>query len=305
MAFRPNWYGHERGRGAWRRAVGNWSGVRWVVTLTVGVFVLQFVEAQLLHSSWLADWGALRAWMPPSMDDLAAGRPHGGFNFLFPVQLVTYALLHASLFGHLFWNMLFLFFFGPDIEGQLGRSGFLRLYVGGAIAGGLLQWGWYLLEGLRPLVGLEPNIVAASGSVIGASGAVFTVMVLFALNWPHRQILIWGLLPVPIWAFVAFSVAGNVLGLIGGNEGSATSFLAHLGGAAFGLLWFKQGDLLQRAAQRRQQVSAGRALAAEDGDRREMDRILAKIQASGLGSLDGREREFLERRSRQLRNQGR
>ena len=304
MSFRSNWYPDERGRGAWRRALGNWSGVRWVVTLTVLVFLLQFVEDRL-GSSWLSEWGALRAWLPPSLDDLAAQRDHGPFNFLFPVQLVTYALLHASLWGHLFWNMLFLFFFGPEIEAQLGRRGFLRLYVGGAVAGGLLQWGWYLFEGLKPLFGLEPDLVAASGSVIGASGAVFTVMVLFALHWPHRQILIWGLLPVPIWAFVAFSVAGNVLGLIGAGEGSTTSFLAHLGGAAFGLLWFRQGDMLERAAQHRRQVATGRALAVADGDRREMDRILAKIQASGLGSLDGREREFLERRSRQLRNQGR
>jgi len=143
------------------------------------------------------------------------------------------------------------------------------------------------------------------GAVIGASGAVFTVMVVYALNWPHRQILIWGLLPVPVWGFVAFSVLGNVLGLIGAGEGSATSFLAHLGGAAFGWLWFRKGDVLQRVAQRRRQAAAGRALAASDLDRREMDRILAKIQASGLSSLDGHERAFLERRSRQLRDQGR
>jgi len=292
VSFRPNWYENERGGRRWGGSVAGWSGVRWVVTLTVGVFALQFLEERLFGVSWITEWGGLRAWLPPTGRDLAQGSAHGGFNFAFPVQLVTYALLHASLMGHLFWNMLFLFFFGPELEAQQGRRGFLRLYAGGAVAGGLLQWVSYLVQG-------------QSGAVIGASGAVFTVMIVYALNWPHRQIYIWGILPVPVWGFVAFEVAANVLGLIGSGEGSTTSFLAHLGGAAFGWLWFRKGDVLERAAQRRRQAATGRALAAADGDRREMDRILAKIQASGLGSLDGAERAFLDRRSRQLRDQGR
>ena len=290
MSFRPNWYENERGS-RWRAAFRGWSGVRWVVTLTVAVFALQYAEVRLLHTSWLTEWGGLSAWLPPTLEDLASDRVHGAFNPFFPVQLFSYALLHAGFWNHLFWNMLFLFFFGPEVEALLGRASFLRLYAGGAVAGGLLQWGSYLFEG-------------QSGSVIGASGAVFTVMVLFALHWPHRQILIWGLLPIPVWVWVAFSLGANVMGLIGGGEGSTTSFLAHLGGAAFGLLWFRKGDILEKAAQRRRLAASGRALAAADSDRREMDRILAKIQASGLGSLDGDEREFLERRSRQLRQQG-
>jgi len=290
VSFRPNWYESER-HPWWRAAFGGWSGVRWVVTLTVGVYALQFAEAGLLHTGWLTEWGGLRAWLPPTLEDLVSDRTHGPFNPFFPVQLFSYALLHAGFWNHLFWNMLFLFFFGPELEAHLGRASFLRLYAGGAVAGGLLQWTSYLAQG-------------QSGSVIGASGAVFTVMVVYALNWPHRQIYIWGLLPIPVWVWVAFSLGANVMGLIGGGEGGTTSFLAHLGGAAFGLLWFRKGDVLQRLAQQRRLAATGRALAAADDDRREMDRILAKIQASGIGSLNGDEREFLERRSRQLRQQG-
>jgi membrane associated rhomboid family serine protease len=242
--------------------------------------------------------------LPRTLEDHLAGREHGSFNPFFPVQLVSYALLHRD-FWHIFFNLLFLFFFGPELEASLGRRSFLRLYVGGAAAGGLCQWSWYLAKGIAPLVNLGLSPVGADGSVIGASGAVFAVMVLFALKWPHRTILIWGLLPVPVWAAVGFDVLANVLGFIGSGEGAAVSFLAHLGGAAFALVWFRSGDVLERAAQTRRLAKAGKARAEADGDRREMDRILAKIQASGLGSLDGREREFLERRSRQLRDQGR
>lgn len=304
MSFRSNWYQSEDRRSRWLGAASNWSAVRWIITLTVAVFVLQYAEVGLLRSAHLTEWGSLRAWMPRDLDDHLAGREHGAFNWFFPVQLVSYALLHRD-FWHIFFNLLFLFFFGPELEANLGKRGFFRLYLGGAVAGGLCQWAWYLAKGLAPLVGLGLSTAGADGSVIGASGAVFAVMVLFALKWPHRTILIWGLLPVPVWAMVAFDVLANVLGFLGAGEGAAVSFLAHLGGAAFALVWFRTGDVLEKAALQRRLAKAGKARAELDGDRREMDRILAKIQASGLGSLETREREFLERRSRQLRDQGR
>lgn len=286
MAFRPNWYESEPGRGdmGFRRPAG-WSGVRWVITATVAAFLLQ----QLLPIVSL--WGSLRAWSDAA--DLlmpAVGDRPAAFNILFPVQLLTYGLLHAN-FMHLFWNMLFMFFFAPDLEGVFGRARFLKMYVGAIAMAGLCQWLWWLARG-------EP------GFVVGASGGVFAVMVLFALRWPHRVLYIWGILPVPVWAFVLFMVVGNIAGFLGGNQGT-TSFLAHLGGAAFALLWDRVGPALERRATQHKRDKAMESFQEEAGERREMDRILAKIQATGLGSLDARERGFLERRSRQLRDQGR
>jgi membrane associated rhomboid family serine protease len=286
MAFRPNWYESEPGRGNMGfGSPGGWSGVRWIITVTAAAFLLQMLLPIV------SAWGALRAWSDAS-DILIPGlaeRPLA-FNVLFPVQLLTYGLLHAG-FWHLFWNMLFMFFFGPDLEALYGRARFLRLYVGGVVAAGLCQWLWWLVRG-------EP------GFLVGASGGVFAVTVLFALRWPHRVIYIWGVLPVPVWAFVLFMVVGNIAGFLGGNQGT-TSFLAHLGGAAFALAWDRLGPALERRVTQRKRDQALAGFQEEAGDRREMDRILAKIQASGLASLDGRERAFLERRSRQLRDQGR
>ncbi len=290
MAFRPNWYDDERSR-SWSRSPASWSGVRWVITLTLGVFVLQLVESGLLGTQNLTALGALRAWQRPSDAELLTGSvEHGAFNVWFVPQLVSYALLHAGL-GHIFWNLLFLFFFGPELEAKLGRRGFLRLYIGGAAAGGLLQWIWYLVKG-------------DSGMVIGASGAVFAVSVVYALNWPHRTLLIWGLLPVPVWLFVSLEVLLNVIGFLGPSRG-VVSVLAHIGGAAYGLLSHRAGSVLERVALRWRQEKAGREMAATQAERREMDRILGKIQATGLSSLDRSEREFLDRRSRELREQQR
>ena len=88
------------------------------------------------------------------------------------------------------------------------------------------------------------------------------------------------------------------------NAGGTTALAAHLGGAAFGLLWFRRGDVVARVVHTRRQHKARRELTEAAGDRQEMDRILAKIQSSGLSSLDSRERTFLDRRSHELR-QGR
>jgi membrane associated rhomboid family serine protease len=285
LALRPNWYENNPRSGGYGMAhPGSWSALRWILTLTWAVFLLQMAVPQI------ALYGGLRAWWPERLPMLDGRPPELSLNLFFPVQLITYALLHAD-FWHIFWNSLFLFFFAPELEAVYGRAGLFRLYIGGVILAGLAQWIWWLANG-------EP------GLVIGASGGVFTVMVLFALRWPQRTLLIWGVLPVPVWAFVAFEVVGNVAGFLGGNAGTV-SFLAHLGGAAYGLLWWKAGDFMDRWIRERKRERAMKEFQDEAVDRREMDRILAKIQSSGLSSLDPREREFLNRRSQQLRDQGR
>jgi membrane associated rhomboid family serine protease len=295
VAFRPNWYESERrGRSAFGGA-GSWSGFRWVFTLNCLVFALQIVEQMLVEQhvlpreGLLTRFGALRAyWIgPPTLAE-----PLGalGFNWLFPVQFVSYALLHDGL-KHILLNMFALWVFSPELEAWMGRAAYLRLYILGAAFGGLLQWAWWLGTG-------------SPGSVIGASGAVYAVMVLSALRWPHRTLLIWFILPVPVWLIAGLYVVGDLSSFLNSSAGHV-AVLAHLGGAAFALVWHLKGDLLARAADaRRRQVSV-RQNTERDDDRREMDRILAKIQAHGLTSLDGSERAFLERRSREMRERGR
>ncbi len=292
MAFRPNWYEDGSRRGGRLSALSRWSGFRWILTLNLVAFLLQLVLPEL--GAWgqgFTEWLALRAWWPSDGLMLVEGG-HGAFNWLFPVQLVTYAFLHdPTEIWHILLNLLYLWFFGPELEADLGKRGFLRMYLGGAVLGGLVQWIWWLARG-------EPGIV------IGASGAVYTVMTLFALKWPHRQILLYFVIPIPIWLLVVFRVASDAVAFRNGTA-QDTAVLVHLGGAAFGLLWWRAGSALTAALERRRRSKALREFQEASVDRREMDRILAKIQTSGLGSLDTRERGFLERRSRELRDQGR
>jgi len=302
VAFRPNWYEDGSRRRGTLGALSHWSGFRWIVTLNIVAFLLQLVLPAL------GGWGhlfeealALRAWWPADGFAAQLQGEHGGFNWLFPVQLVSYAFLHdVHDLWHIGLNMLYLWFFGPELEADLGKRGFLRMYLGGAVFGGLAQWLWWLVQG-------QPGVV------IGASGAVYTVMTLFALKWPHRQILIWFVIPIPIWLLVLFRVVGDGMAFKNELELQAidpgfrnhTAVLVHLGGAAFGVLWWKGVGALTAALERRRRSRALREFQEASVDRREMDRILAKIQTSGLASLDTRERGFLERRSRELREQGR
>ena len=212
-----------------------------------------------------------------------------------PWTVVTYMFLHGG-FGHIFFNMLALFFFGPRLEDRLGGRAFLGLYFCSGIAGALLS------------IPFTPNV-----QIIGASGAVFGVMLGYAWFWPRDQIWIWGLLPVEARLLVVITTALALFGgFSGGAAGVGTAHFAHLGGYLGGYLYLK---LLTRNRSserfRRQTKPAAPRLETSAGamdrwkkiqreqlhevNRTELDRILDKISAGGIGTLTPGEREFLDR----------
>jgi len=142
-------------------------------------------------------------------------------------RLLTYAFLHSTEIWHILMNMLFLFWFGRDVEERLGGREYLWLYLVSAIVAGVAF-------SVATLLGFH------KGWAVGASGAVTAVLVLAAFYNPRRVILVFFILPVPIWGFVVFMVAADAFNLLGHKEdGVATS--AHLGGAAFAFCYYKLG----------------------------------------------------------------
>jgi len=210
-----------------------------------------------------------------------------------PWSIITYMFLHGG-FGHIFFNMLALYFFGPRVEARLGGRRFLGLYLTSGIVGGLLSF-------TSPMIG-----------VIGASGAVYGVMFAYAHYWPRDVVHIWGVLPVEVrWLVVGLTVLSLVSGFGGAGDGIA--HFAHLGGFLGAFIYLRVLDRTTGARRFRAQAVAAPRPALETGasamarwsrisreglhpvNLEELDRILAKIQQEGVGRLTADERDFLER----------
>jgi len=145
-----------------------------------------------------------------------------GQSFNFQIwQVITYQFLHAD-FSHIFFNMLMLWMFGMEIENLWGSKKFLIFYLTAGIVGGLFQL-------------ILPTVLGGSAApTIGASGAVFGVMVAFAMFFPDRYIFVYFLLPVKAKYLIAFTILIEFM-MVG--EASIVAHLVHLGGALSGFLF--------------------------------------------------------------------
>lgn len=224
-----------------------------------------------------------------------------------PWGLLTYAFLHGS-FLHLLGNMIALFMFGPPVERSLGGRAFVRLYVLAALGGPALSLA------LLPLTG--------SAIIIGASAAVFGVMLAFVLEWPDAPVLVFPL-PVPVkakWLVAFLAGLSLVAGVVGARDGVA--HFAHLGGFAAAFLYLRGASLLSRtrrdeviertpavmvrpptadAARRAEPIGPPRRRDRDASVLAEVDRVLDKISALGLESLTPDERRFLDEMSQRFR----
>ena len=122
-----------------------------------------------------------------------------------PWTAITYMFMHAG-FTHILFNMLGLYFFGPQVETELGGTRFLTLYFISGLAGAALSFVFTPFE-----------------AIVGASGAIFGVFLAFAYFWPRERIFIWGILPIEArWLVVAMTG----LSLFGGFGGVESASLA-------------------------------------------------------------------------------
>jgi membrane associated rhomboid family serine protease len=145
------------------------------------------------------------------------------------VTLLTHMFLHGSWL-HLIGNMLGLWLFGPHVEEALGRLEYLLFYVGAGVAAGLLHL--LIADTLLP--------AAAHAPLVGASGAIFGVLGLFAVRFWRARVRVFLIFSVPaVWAvgvFAALQVFNGVLAVADGGASDNTANWAHVGGFLFGAL---------------------------------------------------------------------
>ena len=152
-----------------------------------------------------------------------------GSGLFYPWQLVSYMFLHAN-FGHIFFNLFALWMFGQAIEYAWGTKRFTIYYFATGIGAGVLQ----LLVGLLGL---------SSAPVVGASGAVYGILLAFGMMFPNNYIMLL-IPPIPIKAKY-FVIIFGVLELFSGitNLNSGIAHFAHLGGMVFGYLLIRYWGL--------------------------------------------------------------
>jgi len=281
MAWRAEW---EEPDGGGRAGAGpGWRATLAVTPLTSAVFVGAIVVTFVSMLGLAAGWpGYVSRWLGLSLESAP---------FVWP--FFTYVLPHDPHSPvHIVFNLLLLWFLGRELEQRLSRGPYATLFFGAAITGGVAH---LALNAWR----------AELGPVIGASGGLMGVLFFLARLEPDRPVVFFFFrVPLKVLAVILVIFDLHPL-LLGAPDGVAR--LAHLGGAAFGLGWFRWrfdawswwNALREQRRERRAQRAADRA-AEDDG---EMDRLLAKIHAGGIGSLSERERAFLQRHSAALKDE--
>jgi len=138
-------------------------------------------------------------------------------------QVLTYMFVHGG-FTHLLFNMLGLFIFGTPVERRIGSKEFLLFYLLTGVLSGVFSLISYVLAGT--------NVV-----LVGASGAIYAILLAFAVLYPTARVFIFGILPVraPVLV-IGYTVLEIFNQITGSSQGVA--HLTHLAGFAFAYLYF-------------------------------------------------------------------
>ncbi len=280
-------YGHRPSGPIMNRLAGA-TMVIWLLGINGVVFMLGMVLDGSRRGHWLAphEWGYFSI-------------EKGIFGFQV-WRWVTYQFLHAG-FGHLFFNMLGLFFFGPLMERWWGSRRFLAFYLLCGLGG----------AGLYTALSMVPGLISTTPGtgLVGASGCLFGVLIGCATLYPNQQVMLM-IPPIPMkMRTMAFFFLGFAMLALLADSHNVGGEAAHLGGAVLGWLLVKNPGWLGFAdgisvgqIQQNVQRSRRQQLAQEEA---QVDRILDKVRQQGLASLTSREKKLLQRATeRRHRNAG-
>lgn len=317
-----------------RLAGWGWQSIptacKWIILINVVVYILQFLVTRSAPAP------NLREMLPDDMSRQLTDEQLRELPMMYSVhkvsvvqewlqldtskvlhgqfwRLVTYAFCHdTSNVMHIVLNMLFFFWLGPTLESMYGSREFSLFYACSAMVAALAYMGLNLLTG-RAL------------PMIGASGAVMAVTMLYAIYYPRTVIYVMFFIPVEIrWlvvAYVIFDLHPVLLELAQQRVFTGVAHAAHLGGLAFGLAYWRfdirlsplvpgfsrpRFDRLVGPRRRLRvydpQPEPDEVPAASDA---EVDEILKKIHERGEASLTHKERQILVAASRRYQNRNR
>ena len=258
------------------------DAIKILVSVNFGIYILQSVSGKedvffrlfgLVPSTFISD---LMLWQP-----------------------FTYMFFHAPFYSsvgisHILLNMLGLWVFGRELEEAWGKTKFLRYYFTTGIGSGLIT---YFFQ------------ISSDNPVIGASGAVYGILLAYGISYPNRMLYIWGLIPVrSLWLVI---IMGSIafFGLLGNADG--ISHVTHISGMFIGYvllkkkwrwrdIWFAiRKKTIEFQVQRYEENSIKKKMLQKD-----IDVILEKIQKVGFIGLSDKEKSKLYEASKTMSKDG-
>ena len=258
------------------------DAIKILVSVNFGIYILQSVSGKedvffrlfgLVPSTFISD---LMLWQP-----------------------FTYMFFHAPFYSsvgisHILLNMLGLWVFGRELEKAWGKTKFLRYYFTTGIGAGLITYFFQM---------------SSDNPVIGASGAVYGILLAYGVSYPNRILYIWGLIPVrSLWLVI---IMGSIafFGLLGNADG--ISHVTHISGMLIGYvllkkkwrwrdIWFViRKKTIEFQVQRYEEKSIKKKMLQKD-----IDVILEKIQKVGFSGLSDKEQGKLHEASKSMSRDG-
>lgn len=191
--------------------------IKKLLIINAVVFFIQMIFDNLTFGG-VPGWYVLNRYF--ALNPLA-GIDQAGQPFNFQVwQLITYQFMHGG-FSHIFFNLLMLWMFGMELENMWGSKKFLLFYLISGIGAGFLH------------IFLSPVFAGGAAPTIGASGAVYGIMLAFAFFFPDRPIYLYFLLPIRAKYLIGFLIIIEFLSV---GSPSIVAHLAHIGGAITALI---------------------------------------------------------------------
>lgn len=212
-------------------------------------------------------------------------------------QLVTYMFIHDPTgILHILFNMAFLWMFGVELENEWGTREFLKYYFVTGIGAGIL------------------NIIFTASPTIGASGAIYGIMLAYAMRYPDRYVYLYFLFPIKMKYFIGFLFFVAFFSTLG-SYGGEIAHAAHLGGIVIGYIYLKYWYIFYRVKDsvsgikkpsvKKPSMKFHKGGRKEDDKveyyRRVIDELLDKINRVGYLNLTDEEKKLLEEGSNYLR----
>lgn len=276
MGFEDRDYYREESEGGFFSAGGVGTACKALIAINIAVFLLQILTTA-------GGTSTASQWLAFDVPSLFQGEVWRYLTWGFGYE-------DGQPLAFIF-DMLFLWWFGKSLESMYGTREFATFYMTAILVGATAV--------LLAFFG-----TGRSNEFIGAEAAVMAVTVLFAWHYPRHQILLFFLIPVPIWVIVAIYV---VFGLV---NSEVSGFVAGLAAVAFGLIYgwqdWRIGHLIPsgrpsfRMPRRKPKLRVFEPEQKLDLDR-QVDAILAKIHEQGEASLTDRERKTLQEASRRYK----